>query len=83
MLTFVELSLVTISGLTLAHLTSKEKQKGPIASFISLCVGPAFLLTIMLFSMYFSSTVQHIYTAVVCLLAIGKLKEYRDKASVQ
>lgn len=83
MLTFIELALVFISGLTLAHLTSKDKQKGPFASFIALCVGPALLLTFMLFAMYISSTVQHIYTVVVCLLAVGKIKEYRDNASKQ
>lgn len=83
MLTFIELALVLISSLTLANLTSKEKQKGPFASFISLCVGPAFLLTLMLFAIYFSSTVQHIYAVVVCLLAVGKIKEYRDKTSTQ
>lgn len=83
MLAFIELALVFISGLTLAHLTSKEKQKGPFASFIALCVGSALLLTLMLFAMYFSPTVQHIYVVVVCLLAVGKIKEYRDNVSKQ
>lgn len=83
MLTFIELALVLISGLTLTYLTSKEKQKGAFASFISMCVGPALLLTLMLFAIYLSPTVQHIFTVVICLLAVGKIKEYRDNASKQ
>ena len=83
MLTLIELALVLISGLTMAHLTSKEKQKGPFASFISLCIGPAFLLTLMFVAMYLSPTVQHIYTVVICLLAAGKINDYRDNASNQ
>ena len=81
MLTFIELALVLISGLTMAHLTSKEKQKGPFSSFISLCIGPAFLITLMFVAIYLSPTVQHIYTVVICLLSVGKIKEYRDNAS--
>lgn len=83
MLTFIELVLVLISGFTMAYLTSKEKQKGPFSSFIALCIGPAFLITLMIVAIYLSPTVQHIYTVVICLLAVGKITEYRDNVSKQ
>lgn len=78
MITFIELIIVCASGFIMAHLTSNEKQKSAFARFIALCLGPALLITLFILSCLISSTVQHIYSTIIVLLAIGKCISYKE-----
>lgn len=79
MITFIEAILSLTCGFLLAHLASKAANRNPFASFWALCFGGAFTLTLFLGSTLLPSAVQHIYIVLVCLLALGSVKNHLDQ----
>ena len=79
MLIFSELIAVLICGLLLVHLTSKEKNKVGIYSFISLCLGCALIITMFFIALYISPWLLHFYVVIVFLLTITRFRSFISK----